>query len=370
MKILFMTVNRIVFSVTLSFVCSVSFAQNIAEVLFGKNCKKDYIGQYNYNGKRKNGFGIERYRNGSVYIGDFSENEISGRGMLILNGGKIPNVKYAVVYVGNWLKGKKNGSGTCYDTDGNVVYQGKFSNDKPLKQNATTTVSKRFSMLSVENDLYLGEVLDGIPDGFGLTVREDGSIIYGSKKQGQWQGTCMTYYSPDVWEVGQWKNGEYNAFHNSQIADADLVAFKIALKESNKEIRQNLKEAFGYFAQAAEKTMEIVHGIQGKVPTEAEEGEDDDGIFTSSSKSSKGTSGKSSSNKPSGNEASNKNRDSNSYSNYESQLVKMNTYHESQYDDSQRRSIQQKMKSIRKKWESKGYKMFHSQWEDWDGRKK
>lgn len=279
----------------LLFVGNFSFAQNIADVLFGKECKKDYIGQYNYNGKRKNGFGIERYRNGSVYIGDFSENEISGRGMLILNGGKIPHVNQAVVYVGNWLKGKKNGRGTCYDSNGNVVYDGKFQNDKPSAPNTAST-PKRFAMLSFENNLYLGEVVDGIPEGFGLTVKEDGSIVYGTMKQGQWQGVCMTYYSAELWEVGQWKDGVYNAFHNSQIAEADLVSFRIALKESNKEIRKNLLEAAGYFAQAAAKTTEIVHGIQGKLPDETygEGGNSDDlshGKASKSSSSSKSTSG-------------------------------------------------------------------------------
>lgn len=65
-----------------------------------------------------------------------------------------------------------------------------------------------------------------------------------------------------------------------------------------------------------------------------------------------------------------KNRDANTYSNYESQLIKMNTYWETQYNDSQRRSIQSNMKAIRQKWENKGFNMFHSQWEDWNGKKK
>lgn len=69
-------------------------------------------------------------------------------------------------------------------------------------------------------------------------------------------------------------------------------------------------------------------------------------------------------------EVQSKNRDSDTYSNYESQLIKMNTYWESQYNDSQRRSIQQSMKKIRTKWERRGFQMFHSQWEDWDGKKR
>lgn len=128
-------------------------------------------------------------------------------------------------------------------------------------------------------------------------------------------------------------------------------------------------EILGGLVNKVTEIVDYSKGGTGSVGS-ADTNESGESSYSGSSSSSKISSGKSSSNKASGNEASNKNRDSNSYSNYESQLIKMNTYHESQYDDSQRRSIQQKMKSIRTKWEGKGYKMFRSQWEDWDGRKK
>ena len=69
------------------------------------------------------------------------------------------------------------------------------------------------------------------------------------------------------------------------------------------------------------------------------------------------------------NENISKNRDARTYSDLESQLIKMNTYYNT-YNDNQRRSIQSQMRSIRTKWEGRGYQMFHSSWEDWDGRKR
>ena len=62
--------------------------------------------------------------------------------------------------------------------------------------------------------------------------------------------------------------------------------------------------------------------------------------------------------------------DRRTYSSWESQLIKMNTYYERDYNDAQRRNIQQQMKSIREKWEGNGFEMYHSTWEDWDGVKK
>lgn len=65
-----------------------------------------------------------------------------------------------------------------------------------------------------------------------------------------------------------------------------------------------------------------------------------------------------------------KNADARTYSDYESQLIQMNTYYADKYNDQTRRNIQSKMKAIRQKWEQRGFQMFHSTWEDWDGIKK
>ena len=78
------------------------------------------------------------------------------------------------------------------------------------------------------------------------------------------------------------------------------------------------------------------------------------------------SSSRSSSSTQSGSENTSRNRDSRTYSDLESQLIKMSTY-PSTYNANQRKSIQSQMRSIRTKWESRGYRMFHSQWEDWNG---
>ena len=74
--------------------------------------------------------------------------------------------------------------------------------------------------------------------------------------------------------------------------------------------------------------------------------------------------------KGSANEVNSKNADSRTYSNYETQLIKMNTNYERDYNDSTRKDIQRKMKSIRQKWVDRGYNMYKSTWEDWNGVKR
>ena len=90
---------------------------------------------------------------------------------------------------------------------------------------------------------------------------------------------------------------------------------------------------------------------------------------SSGSSYSSPSSSRSSNSYQSGGDNMNKSRDARTYSDLESQLIKMNTYYNT-YNDNQRRSIQSQMRSIRTKWESRGFRMFHSSWEDWDGRKR
>lgn len=242
--------------------CAASNAQEISDILFGQNNKEDYMGQYNYNGKRKNGFGIERYKNGSVYVGDFVENEISGRGMLISLKKEISNVDGAFVYVGNWREGKKSGRGVCYDASGNVVYSGKFVNDKPSGSSLADEKKRSFVIKNIGKNLYLGEMSGKRQDGFGLTLNESGEIVYGSMKNGVRQGIGMIFYSPDVWEVGHWTDGKFSAFKNSQTANADIASFRASNKEQNRIMREQLFEAAQNFAQAGLTVTTMVSEIK------------------------------------------------------------------------------------------------------------
>lgn len=65
-----------------------------------------------------------------------------------------------------------------------------------------------------------------------------------------------------------------------------------------------------------------------------------------------------------------KNTDSRTYSNYETLLIKMNTYYERDYNDRDRKYIQNQMKQIRMKWINKGYSFWKSDWEEWNGTKR
>lgn len=272
-----MMVNKVIsIAAVLLFACLPLSAQDLSEVLFGKGNKADYMGQYNYNGKRKNGFGIERYKDGSVYIGDFVEDEISGRGMLISQDEGISKVEGAIVYVGNWRDGKKNGKGVCYDSAGNIVFKGKFVNDKPSVPSADDD-GHRFVVTDVDGTVYFGEMLGDKKDGFGFTLESGGEIVYGMMEDGVRRGIGMVFYTPDLWEVGRWVDGRFSAFKNSQAANSAIEAFRASNKRVNSSMRDDLLNAAENFVQAGLTVNTMVNEIKGGVSSEVVDGVEDDG---------------------------------------------------------------------------------------------
>lgn len=241
--------------------CLTAGAQDLAGILFGKDSKKNYMGQYNYNGKRKNGFGIERYKDGAVYIGDFVEGEVSGRGMLISGKGGVSNVDGGIVYVGGWRAGKKNGRGVCYDASGSVVFSGRFAGDKPSESLPESDAVRRFAVMDKNGAVYFGEMSGNLQDGFGLTLQETGEIVFGTMRAGVRKGIGMVLYTPDSWEVGRWTDGVFSAFNSSETADTNIRSFRASNSEFNRQTRAALFEAAGSIVQTG---LDIASAASGR----------------------------------------------------------------------------------------------------------
>lgn len=250
-------------------------AQGLGDILFGVE-KTGYKGQYDFKGKRKNGYGMERYKNGNIYVGDFNKDDISGRGMLLAFDKGISNVEGAVVYVGNWMNGKKEGRGTCYDGQGNIVFQGNFVKDKPQGPSASTSL-KLFRTVEMDDELYIGETEDEMPQGYGLKLREDGAILFGTFSEGSPRGVCMTLYEGNMWEVGRYYNGEYTAFNNSTSAKDREEEYRYLSKQQRAKNRASLFEATQAFAQAGLIAVNMVNDIKSDGGTVGGEATDESG---------------------------------------------------------------------------------------------
>ena len=367
--------SKSVFLIFIILVSSTNMAAQDLVELFFPNKSTSYMGVTLDNGKTRNGLGVLRLKNNGVYVGYFSHNKFNGKGMQIAPKNKyIENCGEGFIYVGRWLNGGKNGNGRLYNKSGQLIYDGRFESDKPCKLlSSNPDTLRNFSFLEFKNDdeseIYVGEVESNLPNGFGIYYDDECFTIVESKGGNQY-GLGLMLIPSVGWSTFKVEDGLYTVLDNS----ANLSNRQARRKEERRRARQDLLNAFADFANGMAQVASNVQQIQnngngGEISTIGSG--INSGNTVSTWNSSKTTTG--SSEKDTGHNASevqSKNRDSNTYSSYESQLIKMNTYWESQYNDSQRRSIQQSMKKIRTKWESRGFQMFHSQWEDWDGKKR
>ena len=71
----------------------------------------------------KEGYGSIKYVNGDTYVGEWANDTINGRGELTNEYGK---------YKGEFLNGLNHGEGVLTKTDGTVVHDGKWEDNKPV----------------------------------------------------------------------------------------------------------------------------------------------------------------------------------------------------------------------------------------------
>lgn len=335
------------------------------EIPAEKKGKELFKGQI-HKGKR-NGMGVLVSPDGTVYVGDFSGGSINGFGMQIAST-FIDNCDSCFAYVGNWLNGKKSGSGICYARNGDVIYKGLFGADKPAQNYpaAEQDYKRYFSVIEFENgDVYIGEMANGNLDGFGTIVSHNGDMWQGRFKAGQCNGIGL-YTAYDT----EWKTLNFTDNEMVSVVSSSETYEQIDIERKSNR-RKAMTAALNDMFDVMQKSLSLVKEVKAVRQSEVSEQPD---VGNSYNGSNSGTQvGRQNAVRNAGHnpgEVQAMQTDRRTYSSYESQLIKMNTYWETQYNDERRKSIQQNMRKIRTKWESRGFSMFHSQWEDWDGRKK
>lgn len=313
-----------------------------------------FLGQI-HKGKR-NGMGVLASNKKTIYVGDFVKGTINGYGMQI-SSANIKNCENCFVYVGNWKNGKKHGYGKCYSSNGDLIYKGEFKSDKPVQDYPGENLfsSMFFSKIEfVNGDVYLGEITDGKPDGFGLVIYFNGDMLQCRFNEGYANGIGLLLHNNSEWETLNMENNEILSVVSSSVTYRNIdnerkKIFQLSPKESAAMQERALFPVTDIIDVQQQSSFSVSSGQTGNVNNES-----------NNNNASKG-----------GNlsEITAMQMDKRTYSNYESQLAKMKTYWETQYNDSIRRDIQQNMKKIRQKWESRGYKMFRSPLEDWNGKK-
>lgn len=210
-------------------------AQNWPDEVFGKtlemvhekNKKECYKGQIME--KKRDGMGVLKMKDGTMYIGDFYKGKISGMGIFLASADNcIPYCDSCIAYIGNWKDGKKSGTGTCYAGNGDVVYSGKFLNDKPVDTYPSfADYSLRcFSLVKNEDrNMFLGEIHNGQFNGLSLIIGNNGDLYIGNFKDGLKKGVWLYLRYDGEWQTLSFKGDDYNVVSSSgkyRVAEAEL----------------------------------------------------------------------------------------------------------------------------------------------------
>lgn len=118
----------------------------------------------------------------------------------------ISNCSSARFYVGNFSNDEKSGKGTCYDKDGKLIYYGNFSGDRPTETYPTTGYSNyRIELFEyVDGSYYIGETKDGNRHGLGIFVWKNGACWYGNWKDGIRKGHGVYIPPTGDFVTGEW----------------------------------------------------------------------------------------------------------------------------------------------------------------------
>lgn len=337
-------------------------AQDLVELFFPDK-STSYMGVTLDNGKTRSGLGVLRLKNNGVYVGYFNRNKFNGKGMQIApKDQSIENCGDGFIYIGRWLNGKKFGNGRLYNNSGQLIYNGRFEDDKPCGQIfSTPDTLRKFSFLEFkyddESEIYAGEVEFGFPNGFGIYYDDEYFTIVESKEGVQY-GLGLMLFPSVGWSTFKIEDGNYIELDNS----ANLSYRRERRKEERRKERQDFLNAFGNFAYGMAQVASNVQQIQnngnatssyesasiGDNPasfsTNASLGNVRTGTHASSSLSDK-------KNNPGGQQSYN--TDKQTWSKYDG-MLSAHFYGGRSATGNEVRQWQQKMKELRAKWKAKG----------------
>ncbi len=121
-------------------------------------------------GDCKIGFGTYKHENGSIYTGEWWNNEMNGKGTLIWPDGS--------VYIGEFKNGLYHGNGTYLNLKENKsLYVGEFIEE--MENGYGTKIFKN-------KDIYIGNLKEGKMNGHGALIKKNGTI-----KEGYWKNNKL-----------------------------------------------------------------------------------------------------------------------------------------------------------------------------------
>lgn len=163
-------------------------------------------------GNIRNGLGVYLLSNGNIYFGKFENDNMNGQGVYMVEEGfQVRNCQYGVYYAGEFSDNNKSGMGYCYDTLGNLLYDGTFADDKPTSQYPIENEHYKFEIISYDNNgRYVGSTMDGQRNGLGVYLWDNGDMWFGNWENGQRDGYGIHISLDGPVTTGTWHGDNYS----------------------------------------------------------------------------------------------------------------------------------------------------------------
>ena len=140
-------------------------------------------------GTARNGYGLQVWKDGTIFWGYWKNNAMLGRGIYIESvSHNIKGLTDCSICASYYIDGIRDGLTSCYDDYGVLIYDGPMDENQPtdVYPSPYPTQGVRFDYLTFASGAwYLGETLNGKMDGFGLYVDTDGKVWIGYFSKGQ-----------------------------------------------------------------------------------------------------------------------------------------------------------------------------------------
>lgn len=319
----------------------------------------------NKNGKYKaqkikgkiSGMGVFQSKNGSLYYGDLFDKQFQGKGTLV-SIDSVKNCPGCVIYVGRFKEGLKNGKGRCYNGNGELIYEGKFKDDKPVDNYPNLDVAigstHYFSEFRTDDYHFIGEFEGDSPDGEGMLIFTNGDIYITPFADGIQDGLSVYIQADGNWECEKNERGKATLISSS----AEYASLRKRAKEN---FKAGLSVALNYFSEAAQAGSQLTSQIRdfssnGGSTSLSSGYSGDDGSYSPKK-------GVESGDKYNISEQQSYNRDKSTYHKYDGLLSKAFAGNSSA-SESEIKEWQSKMKKLREKWESRGRDFPHFANED------
>lgn len=304
------------------------------------------------------GTGLYKFKNGTLYIGDFKNKKPNGFGMFICPIHEtISNYPNAQIYVGRFKDGLKRGKGVCYNSDGEIIYSGKFDNDSPVPTPLSTNDGSRFfSDFKTDDFYYIGEFKETNPDGFGAVFFSNGDILISNFQDGQRTGINIYLEHDGNWISENVENGKSSFISSSREYASFVAGSKSTWNAAWKKALGNLDD-----------WSKALNDLSIQLSTITQNTDENYGGVSQAYNSSGYSSGINGTHSGSGknniSEQRAYNQDKSTYSKYDSMLSQVFAGNRNA-SSSEIKQWQNKMKKLRKKWEGSGKNFPYSSNED------